>query len=66
MYVLYDDTRSFIHEMNDDRIMKRTCLRQWSVIRVIITAYPTEEVVRQPPIIIFHFQCYSRMAVLCP
>ena len=32
MYVLYDDTRSFIHEMNDDRIMSRTCLRQRSVI----------------------------------
>ena len=32
MYVLYDDTRSSIHEMDDDRIMSRTCLRQRSVI----------------------------------
>ena len=31
MYVLYDDTRSSIHEMDDDRIMSRTCLSQATV-----------------------------------
>ena len=31
MYVLYDDTRSFMHEMDDDRIMSRTCLSQATV-----------------------------------
>ena len=35
------------------------------LIYYYFSAYPTKEVVRQVPKIIFHSQCYSRTAVLC-